>query len=145
MNCFVGRSANRIITDDVFFIVIEGLWETECHLCLEYARSLSPETTSLLNRYLKGSRLQTNFARWIIIRELKLRRQWRQRYSENGKKKKQLVCISKTTLHVHHVFCTFLCRCCTTTTWKCLIFTSCPEREHKTTPLFFSSWTLIQS
>ena len=63
MNCFVGRSANRIITDDVFFIVIEGLWETECHLCLEYARSLSPETTSLLNRYLKGSRLQTNFAR----------------------------------------------------------------------------------
>ena len=63
MNCVVGRSTNRIITDSVFLIVIEGLWETECHLCLEYARSLSPKTTSLLNRYLKEGRLQTNFAR----------------------------------------------------------------------------------
>ena len=26
-----------------------------------------------------------------------------------------------TTLHVHHAFCTFLYRPCTTTTWKCLI------------------------
>ena len=26
-----------------------------------------------------------------------------------------------TTLHVHHAFCTFLCRHCSTTTWKCLI------------------------
>ena len=26
-----------------------------------------------------------------------------------------------TTLHVHHTFCAFLCRFCTTTTWKFLI------------------------
>ena len=26
-----------------------------------------------------------------------------------------------TTLHMHHAFCTFLCRHCTTTMWKCLI------------------------
>ena len=26
-----------------------------------------------------------------------------------------------TTLHVHHAFCTFLCRNCTTIAWKCLI------------------------
>ena len=114
MNCVVGRSTNRIITDSVFLIVIEGLWETECHLCLEYARSLSPKTTSLLNRYLKEGRLQTNFARWIIIRELKQRRRWRQRERQKSNRfvlANQLCpCITR--------FCTLLCRCCTTTTWN---------------------------
>ena len=39
--------------------------------------------------------------------------------------------ISKTTiLHVHHAFCTFLCRHCTTTTWKCLM-SRCTEEVHK--------------
>ena len=37
--------------------------------------------------------------------------------------KKQWVQIDKTTtLDVHHAFCKFLCRSCTTTTWKCLRF-----------------------
>ena len=42
--------------------------------------------------------------------------------NENAKKAMGL--LSKTTiLHVHHIcgFCTFPCRHCTTTTWKCLI------------------------
>ena len=39
-----------------------------------------------------------------------------------SKKKKATAWQDKTKiLHVHHVFCTFLYRHCTTTTWKCLI------------------------
>ena len=37
------------------------------------------------------------------------------------------------------LFCTFLCRHCTTATWKCL------ERENKTTTFFFFSCTSMQS
>ena len=47
-----------------------------------------------------------------------------------------------TTLHVQHAFfCTFLCRHCTTTTWKCLISRFMEERA--TTKFFFSLWTWI--
>ena len=42
--------------------------------------------------------------------------------NENVKKAIRLQSKKKTTLHVHHSFCTFLCRRCTTTTWKCVIF-----------------------
>ena len=42
--------------------------------------------------------------------------------NENVKKVIGLHSKQKTTLHVHHSFCTFLCRHCTTTTWKCVIF-----------------------
>ena len=42
--------------------------------------------------------------------------------NENVKKAISLQSKKKTTLHVHHSFCTFLCRRCTTTTWKCVIF-----------------------
>ena len=42
--------------------------------------------------------------------------------TENVKKAIGLHSKTKTTLHVHHSFCTFLCRRCTTTTWKCVIF-----------------------
>ena len=51
-------------------------------------------------------------------RELKQRRgRW-----QREQQKEQSVLINKTTtLHVHHVFCTFLCRHCTTTTWNFLI------------------------
>ena len=42
------------------------------------------------------------------------------------------------------LFCTFPRRHCTTTMWKCLNFTFCREREHKTTTFFFFSWTSIQ-
>ena len=43
--------------------------------------------------------------------------------NENDKTRTE---ISKTTsLHVHHAFCTFLCRRCTTTTWNFLIFFFC--------------------
>ena len=51
-------------------------------------------------------------------KELKQRGRRRQR----ERQKKQWARIGKTTtLHVHHAFCTFLGRYCTTTTWKCLI------------------------
>ena len=39
------------------------------------------------------------------------------------------------------LFCTFLSRRCTTTTWKCRISLS----EHRTTTFFSFSWTLIES
>ena len=42
--------------------------------------------------------------------------------NENVKKVIGLHSKQKTTLHVHHSFCAFLCRHCTTTTWKCVIF-----------------------
>ena len=42
--------------------------------------------------------------------------------NENVKKAIRLQSKKKTTLQVHHSFCTFLCRRCTTTTWKCVIF-----------------------
>ena len=41
------------------------------------------------------------------------------------------------------LFCTFLWRCCTTTTCKCLNSRFVRGREHKTTIFFFSSWTLM--
>ena len=40
--------------------------------------------------------------------------------NENDKKNDR-VFSQTTTLHVHHAFCTSLCRYCTITTWKCLI------------------------
>ena len=49
----------------------------------------------------------------------------------NGNATKAIGLISKTTiLHVHHAFCTFLCRHCTVTTWKCLT-SRCTEEVHK--------------
>ena len=52
--------------------------------------------------------------------EVKQRRRRRQRERQKQKKRvrlaKQQLCTSIT------LFCTFLCRCCTTTTWKCLIW-----------------------
>ena len=61
---------------------------------------------------------------------------WRQRQREGQKSNrcrfaKQQLCTCIT------LFCTFLCRHCTTTTWKCLISLFCREREHKRTTLFF--------
>ena len=49
----------------------------------------------------------------------------------NGNATKAIGLISKTTiLHVHHAFCTFLCRHCTVTTWKYLT-SRCTEEVHK--------------
>ena len=50
--------------------------------------------------------------------ELKQRRRWRQQERQKSKRSrltKQQLCTCIT------LFCTFLCRRCTTTTWKCLI------------------------
>ena len=73
---------------------------------------------------------------------LKQRRRRRQRERHNSSrsrlaKQQRCTCIT--------LFCTFPCRHCTTTMWKCLNFTFCRGREHKTTTFFFFSWTLIQS
>ena len=65
--------------------------------------------------------------------------------NENGKKSnrfrqaKQQLCTCIT------LFCTFLCRRCTTTTWNCLISRFVEDGEQKTTTFFFFSWTLMQS
>ena len=64
------------------------------------------------------------------IKELKQRRNRRQRERQ---KRNRCRLAKTTTLHVHHALLTFLCRHCTTTTWKC------GEREHKTTTFFFLS------
>ena len=65
--------------------------------------------------------------------------------NENGKKSnwfrqaKQQLCTCIT------LFCTFLCRRCTTTTWNCLISRFVEDGEQKTTTFFFFFWTLMQS
>ena len=43
------------------------------------------------------------------------------------------------------LFCTFLCRSCTTTTWKCLLSRFVEDREHKKRKFFLLSWTSMQS
>ena len=43
------------------------------------------------------------------------------------------------------LFCTFLCRRCTTTTWTCLISRFEEDVTDKNTTLFLFSWTSIQS
>ena len=88
---------------------------TSCAVCFDVIYYLSLGSLSILNRGLKQRR----------------RRSHRERQKSNGLRlaKQQLgTCIT--------IFCTFLCRHCTTTTWK---------REHKTTTLFFFPWTSIQS
>ena len=62
-----------------------------------------------------------------------LRRQRERPKSNRLRLAKQQLCTWIT------LFCTFLCRHCTTATWKCL------EREHKTTTFFFFPCTSIQS
>ena len=72
--------------------------------------SESRETKLEMTR-MKGVRVQR-------ARELKQRRRWRQRERQKSKRfrlTKQQLCTCIT------LFCTFLCRRCTTTTWKCLI------------------------
>ena len=59
--------------------------------------------------------------------------------NENGKKSNRLRLAKQQLCTWITLFCTFLCRHCTTATWKCL------EREHKTTTFFFFSCTSIQS
>ena len=63
-------------------------------------------------------------------REIKQRRRRRQRIRQKSDRftlAKQQLCTCIT------FFCTFLCRHCTTTTWKCLISRFMKGREHKTT------------
>ena len=62
------------------------------------------------------------------IKELKQRRKRRQRERQ---KRNRCRLAKTTTLHVHHALLTFLCRHCTTTTWKC------GEHENKRQRLFF--------
>ena len=84
-----------------------------CVLTSSFISSLS--SLSILNRGLQQRR----------------RRSQRERPKSSGLRlaKQQLgTCIT--------LFCTFLCRHCTSTIWK---------REHKTTTLFFFPWTSIQS
>ena len=65
-----------------------------------------------------GSRLEEWKYRRIVFSELTQRRRWRQRGRQKIKRfrlTKQQLCTCIT------LFCTFLCRRCTTTTWKRLI------------------------
>ena len=67
--------------------------------------------------------------------------------NENGRKAiLRALDWKKTTLQVITLFCTFLCRQCNTAKLKCgLSSPFLPKRQHKTTTLFFSSRTSIQS
>ena len=65
-----------------------------------------------------GSCLEEWKHRRIVFRELTQRRRWRQR----GRKKIKRFRLTKQQLYTWiMLFCTFLCRRCTTTTWKRLI------------------------
>ena len=55
------------------------------------------------------------------IREFTQRRRRRQRQRKKAIGLARFRQAKKTTLQVHHAFCTSLCRRCTTTTWICLI------------------------
>ena len=71
-------------------------------------------------------------------KELKQRRRRRQRERQKSNRfrsAEQQLCTCIT------LFCTFLCRRCTTTTWKCL---NSRFVEGGNTTFFFFSWTLIQ-
>ena len=70
------------------------------------------------------------------IKELKQRRKRRQQ----ERQKRNRCRLAKRQLCTYiTLFCTFLCRHCTTTTWKC------GEREHKTTTFFFFPGTLEEN
>ena len=58
--------------------------------------------------------------------------------NENGKKAIGLNWQNNNliTLHVHHAFCTFLCRLCTTTTWNYLISRFVKALTQDNDPLF---------
>ena len=58
--------------------------------------------------------------------------------NENDKRAVGLDWKKKTTLHVHHSFCTFLCRHCTTTTWNFLISRLWRTGTHDNDFLFLS-------
>ena len=98
----------------------------ECS-CLRFLNSADPTISEpgtglikLVPSLRKRSSLIHLFAAdWkIISREFTQRRRRRQRErqkSDRFRQAKQLLCTCIT------LFCTFLCRCCTTTTWNCLI------------------------
>ena len=62
-----------------------------------------------------------------------------------GQKSNRLRSVKQQLCTCITLFCTFLCRQCTTTTKKMPNFMFCGRREHQTTTLFFFSWTSMQS
>ena len=63
----------------------------------------------------------------------------------NGNVKKAVSLMSKTTtLHVHHAFCTFLCRPCTTTTWHDIL-SWLENGNRKAINFTFSIWNRTRS
>ena len=66
--------------------------------------------------------------------------------NENGKKAISVDWQNNSSARASHFFSTFLCHHCTTTMWKCLIFSRFMEDVNTTQWLSFSfSWTSIQS
>ena len=103
------------------------LWASCCNVWWrwEQVRALPPPHKPLRNN------------RELTQRRRRRRQRERQR-SNRFRQAKQQLCTCIT------LFCTFLCRRCTTTTWNCLISRFVEDGEQKTT-FFFFSWTLMQS
>ena len=102
---------------------------------------LASPQTRLLNTYQYWNDYFHSLETVIVDKDLKQRRRRRQRELQKrnrlrlAKKKKQIcTCIT--------LFCTLLCRHCTTTTWNSTCYGG---RELKTMTFFFFFWTSIQS
>ena len=68
------------------------------------------------------------------------------RREREGNEKSNRIRLTKQQLSTWiTLFCTFLCRRCTTTTWNCLISRFEEDVTDKNTTLFLFSWTSIQS
>ena len=63
----------------------------------------------------------------------------------NGNVKRAIGLTSKTTLHVHHAFCKFRCRLCTTTTWNDKILSVLEDGNGKTMNSAISVWPRARS
>ena len=74
--------------------------------------------SAVWGRDLEGKDHWRYLSRCFNKRELKQRRR---RRNENGKKTKGLNWQNNNFARASRLFCTFLCRRCTTITWKCLI------------------------
>ena len=65
--------------------------------------------------------------------------------NDDGDRKKAIGLINNTTLHVHHAFLYIYLLLLHDYNVKVPKFAFCQGQEHKTTTVFFFSWTLIQS
>ena len=85
--------------------------------------------------------------RWLCLVHLVNKDLWSNYDGDgNGNAQSQMGFMSKTTtLHVHHAFCTFLCRPCTTRTWNDQILSLLESGNGNAINVTFSLWTRTRS